>query len=276
MRTQRYDGWSTSVGRLALRRRDLLKGSFGLVTGAVVGGLADDVERYVVPPPPEPEPPVEPEPEPEPPVEPKPEPEPEPPAAFQRGDAGEGVWALQEQLNTHGYWCGAPDGGFGHLTQQAVWAVQKAHGLYRDGVAGPLTQQALATGHRPAPVAGGNHVEVHLTTQLLLVVRGGSSTMVLNTSTGNGEPYEYQEQSYHAHTPTGDFVVGYMDGSGWREGELGELYRPMFYDGNFAIHGSASIPPVPASHGCARISVAAMDMFWSDGLLGMGGRVLVV
>ncbi len=154
--------------------------------------------------------------------------------------------------------------------------MQKAHGLYRDGVAGPLTQQALATGYRPAPVAGGDHVEVHLGPQLLLVVRGGATVMTLNTSTGNGEPYEYEKEEYVAHTPTGDFVVGFVDGSGWRKGELGELYRPMFYSGNYAIHGSGSIPPVPASHGCARISVEAMDMFWSSGLLGVGSRVLVV
>ncbi|TQM96534.1 L,D-transpeptidase-like protein [Ornithinimicrobium humiphilum] len=263
-----------SLVRLAVRRRDLLKGGLGLVTGAVVGGLADDYDRFRVP---------EPEPEPEPvepaPVEPAPvEPEPEPqlPAAFQRGDSGEGVLALQQQLNAAGYWCGTPDGGFGHLTQQAVWAVQKAHGLWRDGVAGPQTQQALATGYRPAPVAGGDHVEIHLATQLLLVVRGGSTLMTLNTSTGNGEPYEYEKHEYLATTPTGDFRVGFTDGSGWREGELGELYRPMFYYGNYAVHGSNSIPPVPASHGCARISVAAMDMFWSEGLLGVGHRVLVV
>ncbi|WP_431473705.1 L,D-transpeptidase [Ornithinimicrobium sp. W1665] len=130
-------------------------------------------------------------------------------------------------------------------------------------------------------MAGGDHVEVHLGPQLLLVVRGGATTMVFNTSTGNGEPYEFRGNEYTAQTPSGDFVVGFMDsvgtlGDGWREGELGELYRPMFYDGNYAVHGSGSIPPWPASHGCARISTAAMDMFWADGMLGMGGRVLVV
>ena len=285
------DRWVTAVERLVMHRRDLIKGGFGLVTGAVVGGLPDTYDRFTPQPEPEPEPepeepaePTEPEeaeePEepvdPEEPEEPEPPTEPEPPAALQRGDQGEAVLALQEQLNAHGYWCGKPDGGFGHLTQQAVWAVQKAHGLYRDGVAGPLTQQALATGYRPQPVAGGDHVEVHLASQLLLVVRGGGTVMTLNTSTGNGEPYTYEKKEYVARTPTGDFTVGFTDSTGWRKGELGELYRPMFYDGNYAIHGSESIPPVPASHGCARISVAAMDMFWSEGLLRTGSRVLVV
>jgi lipoprotein-anchoring transpeptidase ErfK/SrfK len=50
----------------------------------------------------------------------------------------------------------------------------------------------------------------------------------------------------------------------------------MFYSGNYAIHGSRSVPPVPASHGCARVSVAAMDMIWANQVMSMGTRVLVV
>ena len=139
-----------------------------------------------------------------------------------------------------------------------------------------MVRQALATGHRPSPVAGGNHIEVHIATQLLLVVRGGSTVMTLNTATGNGQPYEFQGRNYIARTPKGDYQVWLVDGSGWRDGELGEMWRPMFYSGNYAIHGSRSIPPWPASHGCARVSVGAMDMIWRDGLLRMGDRVLVV
>ncbi|MGO0576440.1 L,D-transpeptidase family protein [Ornithinimicrobium panacihumi] len=259
------------VRDVVLPRRTMLRGGLGLVMGAAVGGLQDSGERFAAAPP-QAAPPVQPTP----PAEPEPV-EPEPPKDWwQRGDSGDEVYALQEELGRNGYWCGSPDGGFGHLTQQAVFAVQKANGLARDGVAGPATRAALQTGHRPAPVAGGDHMEVHLGSQLLLVVRGGATSMVLNTSTGNGEPYTFQGNNYVAHTPTGDFAVWYMDGSGWRTGELGDLYRPMFYDGNYAIHGSGSIPPYPASHGCARISTAAMDMFWDQGMLGMGQRVIVV
>ncbi|WP_237768204.1 L,D-transpeptidase family protein [Serinicoccus sp. CNJ-927] len=265
-----------------LPRRALVKGGAGLMAGAVVGGLQDDGGIFALPQPePEPEPesePVEPEPEQaEPEPEPEPEPvEPEPPAVLARGSGGEAVWALQEQLNATGYWCGAPDGGFGHLTQQAVWAAQKAHGLVRDAVVGPGTRAALETGYRPAPAYGGDHVEVHLASQLLLVVRGGATTMTLNTSTGNGEPYEFEDGTYDAHTPPGDFAVWLTHSNGWRDGELGEMYRPMFYSGNYAVHGSESIPPYPASHGCARVSVAAMEMIWAQGLMSMGSRVVVV
>ncbi|MFC6421735.1 L,D-transpeptidase family protein [Ornithinimicrobium tianjinense] len=252
--------------QVVMHRRTVLRGGVGLVMGAVVGGLHDTLDTYAVA---EPAPPPVAAPQP-------PPPPPAPPTQFGRGDAGEAVWSLQEQLGAAGFWCGTPDGGFGHLTEQAVFAVQKTHGLVRDGIAGPATLGALATAARPTPVAGGDHLEVHLAHQLILVVRGGATQMTLNTSTGNGEPYTFEGHDYIAHTPTGDFAVWFTDSSGWREGELGRLYRPMFYDGNYAVHGSDSIPPWPASHGCARVSTAAMDMIWAQGLLQMGGRVLVV
>ena len=250
--------------RPVLDRRSVVQGGMGLVTSAVLGGLTDSYDAFALP-----EPEVAPEPE----AVPEPPP---PPATLSYGTGGEAVWSLQERLGAAGYWCGAPDGGFGHLTQQAVFAVQKAHGLTRDGVVGPATQAALDTGYRPAPAAGGDHVEVHLASQLLLVVRGGATQMILNTSTGNGEPYEYEHQQYVAQTPTGDFAVWLTHADGWRDGELGEMWRPMFYSGNYAVHGSSSIPPFPASHGCARISTAAMDMFWADGVMQLGTRVIVV
>lgn len=53
------------------------------------------------------------------------------------------------------------------------------------------------------------------------------------------------------------------------------MYRPGFYDRGWAIHGSSSIPPYPASHGCSRISTAAADMLWKDGWFAKGRRVLV-
>lgn len=267
MRLRRFEARDVGRLRLPLRRRTMVQGGLGLVTSAVLGGLSDSYDRYVLADPEPAQPPV---------AEPPPEPVPAPPAELAFGVGGERVWALQEQLNATGYWCGAPDGGFGHLTQQAVFAVQKAHGLVRDGVVGPVTEAAVASGYRPAPVAGGDHVEVHVGSQLLLFVRGGATVMVLNTSTGNGEPYDYKGHEYIAHTPPGDFAVWYTDGSGWRDGDLGEMWRPMFYSGDYAIHGSASIPPWPASHGCARVSTAAMDMIWAEGMLQMGGRVLVV
>ena len=54
--------------------------------------------------------------------------------------------ATQQRLTELGYWLGKPDGHFGALTQQAVFALQKAAGLSRDGSVGPKTAKALADG----------------------------------------------------------------------------------------------------------------------------------
>ena len=65
--------------------------------------------------------------------------------------------------------------------------------------------------------------------------------------------------------------------AGWQEGPLGNLYRPRYFNSRdaIAVHGSGSIPPYPASHGCARVSTAAMDMIWARNLMPMGSRVVV-
>lgn len=193
-----------------------------------------------------------------------------------RGCVGEDVRALQKTLASKGYWCGSADGDFGELTQQAVWAVQKQNGLVRDGIVGPLTRKALTYGSLPVPVvASGTRVEVHLRKQLLLVVRDGRTRRVLNTSTGNGEYYWLDGQRYRATTPTGSWKVYYAYSAGWQYGDLGKMWRPMYYNSGWAVHGSTSIPPWPASHGCSRVSVRAMNMLWSTEAMYVGSRVRI-
>jgi N-acetylmuramoyl-L-alanine amidase len=61
---------------------------------------------------------------------------------LRRGSKGAAVKALQLDLNRAGAKLD-PDGGFGELTEAAVKAFQRAHGLVEDGVAGRQTQAAL-------------------------------------------------------------------------------------------------------------------------------------
>ena len=109
---------------------------------------------------------------------------------LEHGEEGDAILALQARLAGLGYWHGPSDGTYGQLTRQAVMAFQKAEGLGRDGKAGPATLMALATAARPAPRdPAGDHLEIDLARQILLVVQGGQTTWVLNTSTGSGEAY---------------------------------------------------------------------------------------
>lgn len=190
------------------------------------------------------------------------------------GDTGPVVVTLQRRLSDLGYWLGSADGTYGHLTTQAVLALQKAAGLGRDGVYGPATRRALLAGVRPASRVGGTGVEIDKARQLLLVVRGGAVTRILNTSTGTGTTYVSEGEERLAVTPSGTFsVFRVVDGSD--EGPLGALWRPRYFNGGIAVHGYTSVPAYPASHGCARVSMAAMDMIWAQGLMPIGSRVVV-
>lgn len=196
---------------------------------------------------------------------------------LRRGDRGPAVLAVQKRLAELGYWLGTPDGRYGGLTEQAVFAVQKAAGLRRDGRVGPATKAALDRGVRPtARTTKGNAVEIDLARQLLLVVRTGRVVTVLNTSTGTGKAYVSPSGRHLvADTPKGTFRVSWSY-NGWRNAELGRLYRPRyFHPRGIAVHGASSVPPQPASHGCARVSVAAMDLVWRKGWMPVGSKVVV-
>ncbi|WP_156533176.1 L,D-transpeptidase family protein, partial [Cellulosimicrobium sp. I38E] len=208
---------------------------------------------------------------------PEPPPAPVEPAELARGATGERVVALQQRLADLGYFIGAPDGDFGGGTQQAVWALQKAAGLSRDGVVGPATQAALDEGVTPQPRSGsGKVIEIDLDRQLLLAVEDGRVVTVVNASSGNGESYEAKGRTYRASTPRGEFHVGrQVDGNHSSSLELGDMWRPKFFTGGIAVHGSGSIPPWPASHGCVRVANSAMNWLWDSWHADPGTTVLV-
>ena len=191
------------------------------------------------------------------------------------GAKGADVVALQTRLTELGYWNGKADGNFGSVTQQAIYAVQKAAGLGRDGVVGPKTQKALDAGVRPkAKSTGGHLVEIDLNRQLLMIVDNGKVSTVFNTATGSNQHYTYQGTTYLAVTPRGHFTVGrQIDGQ--RNGPLGPLWRPKYFNGGIAMHGAASIPPYPASHGCARLTNAAIDWIWANNKVPLKTKVWV-
>jgi lipoprotein-anchoring transpeptidase ErfK/SrfK len=193
------------------------------------------------------------------------------------GAKGAAVLTLQKRLTELGYWNGKADGKFGGTTQQAVYAVQKAADLDRDGVVGPKTQKALDEGVRPkakSAAGSGRLVEINLKKQLLMFVDDGQVTAILNTSTGSNRNYEYQGQTYLADTPPGHFRVSRQI-DGWRHGPLGPLWRPKYFNGGIAVHGAPSVPAYPASHGCTRVSISAMNWIWSTDKIPLKTKIWV-
>jgi peptidoglycan hydrolase-like protein with peptidoglycan-binding domain len=202
------------------------------------------------------------------------EPPPLPRTTLRRGDRGPEVAALQRALNGARYVAGPSDGVFGAKTRYAVIAFEKANGLAVDGVVGPDEYVRFLRERRPAPpVRGSDYVYVDLDLQVLFDVRGGRVTRVLPVSTGGGYAYTGLDGRRHvAVTPTGRFRV-FRKVAGRDRSYLGTLYYPSYFRGGYAIHGSQSVPTVPASHGCVRIPLwVAQDVFRR---LGIGTTVIV-
>ncbi|OJF10979.1 L,D-transpeptidase family protein [Couchioplanes caeruleus] len=198
------------------------------------------------------------------------------PEKLKTGAKGQEVIALQQSLTKLGYWNGKADGTFGSLTRQAVFALQKAAGLTRDGVVGPKTRKALDEGVRPqAKSDSGRVIEINKKRQLLMLVDDGEVTQIFNTSTGSYERYETASGGTAiAATPSGKFKV-YRQIDGWRNAPLGMLWRPKYFNGGIAVHGAPSVPPYPASHGCARLSVSAMNHLWGSDQIPLKTKVWV-
>lgn len=80
-------------------------------------------------------------------------------------------------------------------------------------------------------------------------------------------------------TRTGTFKI-YTQTNDWLESNVypgAMMYKPKFFSGGQALHGSASdslVLPYPASHGCVRMLHSAVDYLWANGY-GIGTMVLV-
>ena len=184
---------------------------------------------------------------------------------------------IQLRLIELGFWVSHFDGKYGLTTRQGVMAFQKYVGLEPTGRMDEQTALALTiVSSRPLgrTIDPGVVVEIDKDRQLLFLVIDGRVEWVLNTSSGSGQYYLERNQkdptkweAGRSLTPSGRFVVNRERPDGWWNGDLGEIYRPKYFNGGIAIHGSRSIPNYPASHGCVRVSTAAMDMIWSTGLV---------
>lgn len=190
---------------------------------------------------------------------------PQPPRTLRLGLAGADVKRLQIRLAALHYFPGTADGQFGQNTLEALWAFQAIQGLAVTGSAGPATRRALANPRTPGalvPAGGALRVEIDLSRQVLVLYQSGQVTLISHISSGGGYYYCAPDGGCgYAVTPTGDFrTTAYMPG--WVTVPLGQMYNPVFFIGtSYAIHGSASVPLQPVSHGCVRIPMTVAEVF---------------
>jgi lipoprotein-anchoring transpeptidase ErfK/SrfK len=128
---------------------------------------------------------------------------------------------------------------------------------------------------RPLPkfADGTRHIEIDITRQVLFLVNAENAVeRILPVSTGNEKRYFDEGRWQIAHTPRGSFSIT-RKVNGVRRAPLGDLFYPSYFYGGVAIHGSNSVPVVPASHGCVRIPRFADRAFSSMVRVGTSVKV---
>ena len=198
--------------------------------------------------------------------------------------SGVSTKAAQKKLLSLGFWLLTPSGKYDETTRQAVMAFQKYYLLRPTGSMNNATAFLLdKLDVRPqAQATEGTLAEVDKARQLLFLVEEGVTKYVINASTGDDRAYVEPDMNTPgvlirgtAITPVGEFKTNRERSDGWWVGDLGQIYRPKYFVGGVAIHGSQTVPAYPASHGCVRVSTVAMDMIWNSGLLPLGSDVVV-
>jgi hypothetical protein len=143
---------------------------------------------------------------------------------------------------------------YGMDTYDAVLAFQKVHGMSRTGRVSREVWRKLGRARVPkARIPRGSHIEVSKTLQVLYEVRRGKVAKIMHVSTGAT-----------GNTPVGEWHI-YSKVPGFN---ASAMYYSNFFTGAFAIHGYASVPPYPASHGCVRTPLWFAPRFYSRWALG--------
>lgn len=162
---------------------------------------------------------------------------------------------VQERLVELHFDPGPLDGRLSAETRAALWGFQKVNGLKPVSRLTAKTLYALDHPREVVPLVKrgpANRVEVDLGRQLMFVYAKGELALITHVSTGANRHYCEKGVCGYAVTHAGDFRV-YKKVRGWQRGRLGAMYKPMYFDGGIALHGSTRVPLRPASHGCVRI-----------------------
>ena len=170
------------------------------------------------------------------------------------GERGVKVLLLQRALLKEGY-ATPVTGYYDDGTARGVLAFRKANELGRDGFATKQVFAMLARGDGAFKLRfpkAGKHVEFDWSRQVLVLARGGKPYRTYHTSSGTpATPTVFGTFHFYLQTP-GINAKGMVHSS--------------FFIGGYAIHGYASVPSFPASHGCLRVPIPnALQIFnWID------------
>jgi peptidoglycan hydrolase-like protein with peptidoglycan-binding domain len=170
------------------------------------------------------------------------------------GERGPKVMLLQRALAEQ-HFATPVTGYYDDGTARAVLAFRKTNDMSRDGFATHEVYAKLMR-HRGAfqlryPKAG-KHVEFDWSRQVLTLARNGKPYRTYHTSSGAAStPTVFGTYRFYLKTP-GTNAKGMVDSN--------------YFIRGYAIHGYASVPAYPASHGCLRVPIpnAAQIYNWVD------------
>jgi peptidoglycan hydrolase-like protein with peptidoglycan-binding domain len=170
------------------------------------------------------------------------------------GESGLKVLLLQRGLYKLGF--SVPvTGHYDSLTANAVNAFRKTNGMGRDGYAPKSVYAKVFRGDGAFKLRypqKGKHVEFDWSRQVLVLADKGRPYRVYHTSSGKpSTPTVLGSYRFYLQTP-GTNAKGMVHSS--------------YFIGGYAIHGYASVPNYPASHGCLRVPIpnAASIFGWID------------
>ncbi len=203
------------------------------------------------------------------------------------GSAGPDVQQVQQRLTDLGFAPGPIDGRFGSDTQQSVWAFEKlVLRTPREQATGAVTDEmwqtmqgnvVIAPRRSVANGSGPNHMEIYVPEQVAIVFDADKPVLITHISTGEENPdrtpktwcetVTYNTDEYgaplavpiqkavcaEAKTPGGVFRFTRRY-TGDRQGPLGGMMNPVYFNYGIAVHGADHVPLAPASHGCVRLN----------------------
>jgi L,D-transpeptidase catalytic domain/Putative peptidoglycan binding domain len=166
------------------------------------------------------------------------------------GERGLKVLLLQRALLREGF-ATPVTGYYDDGTARGVLAFRKTNGLGLDGYATKDVFAMLLRGqgaYRLRHPKAGKHVEFDWSRQVLVLARGGKPYRTYHTSSGApATPTVFGSYRFYLQTP-GTNSKGMVHSS--------------YFIGGYAIHGYASVPNYPASHGCLRVPIPnALSIF---------------
>ena len=170
------------------------------------------------------------------------------------GEKGVKVLILQRGLLREGF-ATPVTGYYDDATARGVLAFRKTNDLGRDGYASKQVFAMLARGEGAFKLRypkSGKHVEFDWSRQVLVLANGAKPYRTYHTSSGTpATPTVFGTYQFYLQTPGTN--------------AKGMVYSSYFIRG-YAIHGYASVPSYPASHGCLRVPIPnAIQIFnWID------------